>query len=343
MKLGLIIYGALEQVTGGYVYDRLVVEGLRRQGVSVEVLSCEPPPNGSAAAIRRWAEHHDLDVVVGDELCHALLAELFANELAGAPRKVLLVHHLEQWESAEPPADRVLPGSERTALLAADLLITTSAETARRLSAAGVNKPMLVAEPGADRLPFLARRQPSEEVTFLFVANLLARKRVLELLAAFEAAEAPNARLRLVGSPEREPEYARSLREFVQARAELVQRVEFAGTLVDGALAKAYADADCLVSCSLIEGYGMGITEALYAGLPAMLAPTGCALEFADSGAIRLLDVSDGAAFSRALTEFAADRGLREQLTSAAARLRERLPRWDDTARRWLDALSDCA
>ena len=39
MRIGLIIYGSLDTLTGGYLYDRLLVEHLRRQGDHVDIIS----------------------------------------------------------------------------------------------------------------------------------------------------------------------------------------------------------------------------------------------------------------------------------------------------------------
>ena len=39
MRIGLIIYGSLDTLTGGTLYDRLLVEHLRRQGDQVDVIS----------------------------------------------------------------------------------------------------------------------------------------------------------------------------------------------------------------------------------------------------------------------------------------------------------------
>ncbi len=39
MRLGLVIYGNLETISGGYLYDRKLVEHLERQGDQVEIIS----------------------------------------------------------------------------------------------------------------------------------------------------------------------------------------------------------------------------------------------------------------------------------------------------------------
>ena len=39
MKIGLVIYGSLDTVIGGYLYDRKLVEYLCAQGYTVEIIS----------------------------------------------------------------------------------------------------------------------------------------------------------------------------------------------------------------------------------------------------------------------------------------------------------------
>ena len=39
MRLGLVIYGNLDIITGGFLFDKLVVEYLRRQGDEVEIMA----------------------------------------------------------------------------------------------------------------------------------------------------------------------------------------------------------------------------------------------------------------------------------------------------------------
>ena len=70
VRIAWIVYGSLEQVSGGYIYDRLVVEQLRALGDSVTVVSLTPGQT----------ELPDLragfDVLVGDELCFRELVPL---------------------------------------------------------------------------------------------------------------------------------------------------------------------------------------------------------------------------------------------------------------------------
>ena len=64
MKIAWVLYGSLEQRTGGTIYDAEVVRGLRRAGDEVQVVSIEP---GGAPAdeISRIAPDVDREVGVG--------------------------------------------------------------------------------------------------------------------------------------------------------------------------------------------------------------------------------------------------------------------------------------
>jgi hypothetical protein len=70
MKLGLLIYGSLETLSGGYLYDRKLVEHLRTQGDTVEIISL--PWRNYAAHLTdnfRFRLPPHLDLLIQDELC----------------------------------------------------------------------------------------------------------------------------------------------------------------------------------------------------------------------------------------------------------------------------------
>ena len=86
LRVAWVVYGSLEQISGGYIYDRLVIEELRRLGDLVTVISLEP-----GATELPQLSTTDFDVVVGDELCFRELLPLFQR--GSTPRRVLLIHH----------------------------------------------------------------------------------------------------------------------------------------------------------------------------------------------------------------------------------------------------------
>lgn len=327
MNVGFVVYGELERVTGGHIYDRLVVEQLRELGDRVTVISLEPgaPPRELASL--------GLDVLVADEECFRELAPLFASAPAGL-RRVLLVHHLTAWE--HPPGARrdELLSLERAALAGADGCVATSRVTADRLDHEGLARRVVVAEPGADRLPRSATggQEPSGAlIRVLFVGNILRRKRVLELCTAFAGLPGSSAELVLVGA-ELEPDYAAEVRAVV-SDPDLRGRVHCCGPLPAAGVAEQLALADVLVLPSELEGYGMVLSEALWASVPVIAARVGAAERLVNQTEAGLLyEPNDRAGLSATLAAFVADAALRARLRQAAWNAADSLPRWRDTA-----------
>jgi glycosyltransferase involved in cell wall biosynthesis len=326
-RIAWVIYGALEQVTGGYIYDRLVVERLRALGDQVTVVSLTP----GAEQLPELATDA-YDAVVGDELCFRELVPMF--ERAPGLRRVLLIHHLTGWERPAGAEQNALLALEKAAIDAADVLVATSHVTAGRLHAEGLARGVRVAEPGADRLPRSATggQEPSGlRLRLLFVGNILRRKRVLELVQAF--GRLPNAHVEvvLVGA-ELEPEYAAEVRAAVAA-AELTPRVRFLGQLPAEGVSEQLALADALVLPSALEGYGMVLSEALWASVPVIAARVGAAEKLITETAAGLLyEPNDDAALAASIGAFIGDPALRLRLRRAAWDAADVLPRWQDTA-----------
>jgi glycosyltransferase involved in cell wall biosynthesis len=115
-----------------------------------------------------------------------------------------------------------------------------------------------------DLTAFLAQprhTRTSDEVTFLFCGQMIARKGVDLLLTAF--AELPSrARLLLVG---REAELQSLLSPL---SAEVRARIDYAGFQAPDDLPRFFAQADVFVLPSRYDGWGVVVNQALGAGLP---------------------------------------------------------------------------
>jgi glycosyltransferase involved in cell wall biosynthesis len=328
MRVAWVVPGELVQPTGGYIYDRLVVEGLRARGDAVEVVS----PGRASVSAFPWTE---FDAVVGDALCAAELGAAFEHA-AGSTRRVLLIHHLASWEIERADTDH-LRTIEARVVAAADFLVVTGRATAGRLGCEYPGRAIEVIEPGADRLPRRARvTGDGRRFELLFVGSFIPRKRLPLLLDAVEAlAHAPIA-VRLVGDALRDPEHGRAIARRIADSPVLDARVTCCGVVDDESLAGCLAWADLLVLPSSLEGYGMALTEALASGLPVLAARDAArAAGIADSGAVLVFD--DGPGLTSALSRFVADPSLRRRLQSAAQAWTR--PRWADTVRSFGDLL----
>ena len=115
-----------------------------------------------------------------------------------------------------------------------------------------------------DLAPFAAEPRPPREqgtVTFFFCGQMIARKGVDQLLAAF-ATLPENARLLLVGREAELPQLLATL------ALSLRERVRYAGFQAPDALPKFFAQADVFVLPSRYDGWGVVVNQALGAGLP---------------------------------------------------------------------------
>ncbi len=319
-----MVYGSLEQPTGGYVYDRIVVAGLRAAGDDVDVVSIEPGSNPLDLVDR--VSQREPDVIVGDALAVTELGPAF--ERLSCPR-VLLVHHLASWEE-EVVVD---PAEESRAISASSALFATSETSARRLAREYPGRRATVVFPGADRLERMPRGS-TPSVTLLAVGTLTPRKRLGLILDAFQRIESPHVRLRVIGDPNRDPTCA----ERLLSRMALDARVEFLGVVSDEALALELAQADALVLASSLEGYGMVLTEACHAGLPAFVARSAALSEVTDGAPdVMLFDDLDN--LEAQLRSFVADPALRLERRQSARDRGDRLPRWSDTVARFREEL----
>ncbi|MGK3986875.1 glycosyltransferase family 4 protein [Sorangium sp. So ce136] len=337
MRIAWIVYGALDQITGGYIYDRLVVERLRARGDAVEVVSLDPAPLSRALAglaLARRLARVDPDVIVGDELCFPELGPAFAA-LPRRIARVLLVHHLSAWELPPGPRRAALALQETAVLRLCDAHLATSETTAARLRREHGVERVDVAPPGADRLPLRPRAggsdRPGGALRLTFLGSFIPRKGLLELLAAFERIGSPRATLALVGDAARDPAYAGRVRAAIAGSAFLRARVVVPGVLGDDALAAELAATDALVLPSLLEGYGMVLTEAVRAGVPVLAARAGAIAEVVEDGAEALL-WDDGEGLVRSLSRFLEDGALRASMSRAAVVRSAALPTWDGAA-----------
>ncbi len=115
-----------------------------------------------------------------------------------------------------------------------------------------------------DLAHFAAEPRPPREpgtVTYLFCGQMIARKGVDQLLAAF-ATLPENARLLLVGREAELPQLLARLPSPVRGR------VQYAGFQAPEALPRFFAQADVFVLPSRHDGWGVVVNQALGAGLP---------------------------------------------------------------------------
>ncbi|OWJ64184.1 glycosyltransferase family 4 protein [Inquilinus limosus] len=332
MSLAFLLPGDPESRTGGYIYDKHIVEGLRALGRPVTLRRLGdgfPFPSRAevveATAVLRGLPDNALAVV--DGLAFSVLPQQMAAE-ASRLRLVALIHHPLAFEQGLSPAQRqALEARERQALAAARRVIVTSPGTARDLHGYGVEAGRIgVVLPGTDPTP-PARGSGEAAPVLLCVATLTPRKGYLDLVAALERLAGLPWRLDCAGSLERDAEHARAVQAAVE-RAGLSERVRFLGEIDEPALLRRYDRSDLFVLPSHHEGYGMALAEASARGLPIVSTTGGAIPDTVPPDAGILVPPGDVDALTRALRVLLTDPGARLQLREAGLAARARLPDW---------------
>ena len=329
--------GNLDTPTGGYVYDKRIIDELRQQGWTIDICQLSdrfPNPDEAVLAStyatltslpRRWA-------VVMDGLALGALPEI-GRHLAPDQPLIALVHHPLALETGlAPDRAEALRASEREALAATAHVITVSATTAALLTNEyGIEKTRIkVVPPGTDPAPF-AHGSIDGKISLLSVGSVVPRKGFDLLIAALAELKGLLWRLTIVGDLTRDAEAVEQLRGAI-AEAGLTDRVSLLGAISDDELARHYHDADVFVLPSYYEGYGMVFTDALARGLPVIGTTGGAIPESVPAGTGILVPPGDAAALSGALHDLITRPELRAQHAAAALRAADHLPRWSLSA-----------
>ena len=346
MKIGLVIYDSLDSLSGGYLYDRRLVERLRAEGHQVETISL--PWRDYPSHLRdNWSRDlleqlagASYDLLLQDELNHPSLFLLNARLRRRARYPILaIVHHLRGSETHPRWRLACYRWIERRYLRALDGFILNSETTRRAVEAmAGARCRCLVARPGRDRLgpglprPVIAARsEKARALMVVFVGNVIARKGVDVVLNALARLPRNAWRLTIVGRLDVEPGYVARLRRLARA-ARLEDNVTFAGRLSDDDLRRCLSESDAQVMPSSYEGYGMAYAEAMGFGLPPLATTAGAANEIITHGHDGyLVDPGDVEALVGHLRRLATDRQHLRALSLAARDRHDELPTWDET------------
>jgi glycosyltransferase involved in cell wall biosynthesis len=342
-ELAFIVPGRLATLTGGYGYDRRIVEELSARGWRVTVHELPdgfPHPSADARAdaarvLRRLA---DGALVLIDGLAGGALPSETEAE-ASRLRLVALVHHpLAHETGLDESTAAALEASERHTLACMRGVIVTSPRTAAALERWGVPPERTwVVEPGTDPAD-VARGSGSTDLHMLCVATLTPRKGHDLLFRALARVPSRAWRLTCIGSLNRDAAMTAALRQVLET-AGIADCVTLAGELQGDALDAAYDFADLFVLATHYEGYGMVVAEALARGLPVVATRTGAIEELVGRDAGTVVPPGDEAALASALTRLVCDPGERARLTAGARIRRTQLPTWRDASARMAAAL----
>jgi glycosyltransferase involved in cell wall biosynthesis len=347
LRLGLLLYGSLDFISGGFIYDRHLVGNLRRSGDRVEVISL--PWRSYARGLldnflpglgRRLARR-GFDILLQDELAHPSLLRLnrWLKPRVSYPI-IAVVHHLRGREPHPALQNRLYRLAERAYLRSLDGMVCVSKTTRADVAAlAGCHTPAVVAPPGRDGLPgavtraeISARTAAPGPLKVAFVGNLIPRKELHTLLAALATLPQADWRLQVAGSLSLDPAYVAALRRQIEA-AGLAGQVALLGTLAMPELAALLKDSHLLAVPSSYEGFGIAYLEAMGFGVPAIAGTRGAARELIKHGHNGfLVPPGNPEALAGVLRLLAKDRERLTALSLAAYQTFATHPTWEESA-----------
>jgi glycosyltransferase involved in cell wall biosynthesis len=288
-------------MSGGNVYNRGLLNGLRRLGVDVRVTDRTGTRSGGG-------------------IC--FVDSLYLEDLPRFAPCHLLAHYLPSLVEGRDALSEV----ERTALLAADGFVAPSATMAEALlRLAPEPRPVIVLPPAVEipaRVGALAKQEPPGGGTRrpVLVGNLVPGKGILPLL---EALGDRDIGLVVVGSHDADPGYAAACRR-AGSRAHLVGALSHDETLAT------MAESAFLVSASRMESFGLALAEARALGVPIVARRGGNVAAHVDEAAGGVLADSDED-LAAACVRLARDEA---ELRRRRALARARRP----PSRSWMDA-----
>lgn len=338
MNLGFLIYGSLDTLSGGYMYDRKLVDYLRTQGDTVEIISLP---------WRNYASHltdnfsfklpANLDILIQDELNHPSL--IAANRRPHSYPIISLVHHLRCSELRPKWQNVFYRAIEKKYLQSVDGFIFNSQTTKGVVNGLiDHGKPSVVAYPPTDRfgesiseeeIKTRARQNPFR---VLFLGNVIERKGLHTLLQALIRLSLSPFHLDVVGSLTTDPAYAEQMQDFVTANG-LSSLVTFHSSLNNQPLIEKLKNTHVLVVPASYEGFGIVYLEGMCFGLPAIGTTAGAANEIIEDGVTGfLIQPGDASSLASRLEILNEKRVLLTQMSFAARRRYLAQPKWSQTA-----------
>ena len=332
------IPGDLITATGGYIYDRHIIEGLQAKGWSVQVLGLGegfpyPDVQTRQKACESLLSLEAAVPLVIDGLAFGVLPEV-AAQLRERHPLIALVHHPLAFEtglSAEQSTHFM--DTERRALVHATLVVVTSPATLKDVveQFAVASHAITSILPGTDRVSRVARLTAQGPLQLLSVGSVVKRKGFDVLLPALAKLTDLSWQLTIAGDLTRDAQAVAQLHVDLE-RFDLLKRVRVLGAVDSAQLQLLYSQADVFVLASRFEGYGMAYAEALAQGLPVIGTTAGAIPDTVPASAGLLAKPGDVDSLLQALRKIMQDHALRQSLAQGALLAAAQQPSWADSA-----------
>jgi glycosyltransferase involved in cell wall biosynthesis len=356
MHVAFVIYGSLDEMSGGFLYDRQLVEHLRQRRHRVTMVALpwrsytRSLPDNMSRRLLRAMQRQTFDLILQDELVHPSFFQL-NQRLRRVVRLpiVSLIHLLRSSENGSAAWRRLYRWIERCYLASIDGFIYVNRHIEARVHAMlKTHPPGIIAHPAGDHLPtgltskqIIRRAYCPGPLNLIFVGNLTPLKGLHLVLAALHGIPLDDWRLTVIGSLDRDPDYVRRIRQQIRA-AGWEDNVTLRGMLSNAEVGSHLAQSDVFAVPSNPESYSIAYLEAMNHGLPIIANAQSDSADLIEHGVSGFcLQPDDIHGFAQHLRTLARDRQGLAQMSLAARKRFVSLPTWEQSMQRAVRFLED--
>lgn len=348
MRIGLLIHGDMEAVSGGYLYNRILVSYLQSQGEQVMIISlpprgywCHLADNLGNACLRQIAAAN-IDILIQDAMVHPsvfLLNRRLGRQL-GIP-VVSLVHLLTSFDYHPWYSASVYRAIERRYLKSVAGIIVNSQTTLAQASELLHDDlpPHCIAVPAGNHFPeagvdldtIRQRALTSGPLKILVVGNVIRRKGLHVLIQALRQLPSEDFQVTVAGRLDMEPRYVDHILTLIRS-SRLRERIILMGPVPGQPLTDLYRQHHLMALPSAYESYGIVYVEAQQFGLPVIGTTAGAAKEIINHGDNGyLIAPEDHSTLVSLLQTLHHERQLLLRLSQNALATFARHPRWNQS------------
>jgi glycosyltransferase involved in cell wall biosynthesis len=346
MRVALIIYGSLNTVTGGYIYDCKLVDYLRSKGVVVQIFS-QPNKNFFGSIRNNFSKKivHEIaefspDLILQDEM-NFLSLFLLNRKLKhiGNCSIVSIVHLLQSTLAKNNLLYRwLIKQIEKIYLRSVNNFIFNSLATETAvMHMIKKNTNSLVARPGKDRLNLdmikdnIVRKCYEDKLKIIFIGNVVYNKGLHVLLQALLQIDSNLWQLSVVGNVHFEPKYTTKILKMISS-LKLENNIKLLGTLDIPPLKAQLISHHILAVPSYYESFGIVYAEAMGAGLPVIASKLGGAPEIInDTINGFLVTPGDIVTVRDVINKLITNRQLLAKMSYACLAAYREMPSWDES------------